>query len=322
MNYFHELAQGVASGKVPAKEDQDRLLSLPYPEVSTLFYGADMLRRKYFANRISLCTITNAKSGKCAEDCVFCAQSSHYQGAAQTYPLKKARELADTGKSVAGSDIKRFSMVTSGRSPSPDEIMEVAHAVRELAHEKIQTCASLGILDSKDLDHLRQAGLERYHHNLETAPGFFSRICSTHDIALRIQTVNKAKQAGLSVCSGGIFGLGETDAQVVELALTLRDLDVDAVPLNFLVPIPGTPLENAPRITPLRCLKIISLMRYILPDKEIIICGGRMENLRELHPLIFMAGASGVMTGNYLTTKGRSLEEDVRLIRDLGLETD
>ena len=322
MNYFHELALGIASGGMPAKEDLDRLLSLPYPEVSTLFYGADMLRRKYFGSRISLCTITNAKSGKCAEDCAFCAQSSHYQGAAQVYPLKKARELADTGKSVAGSDIKRFSMVTSGRSLSPDEVMEVAHAVRELAGEKIRTCASLGILEATDLDHLKQAGLERYHHNLETAPGFFQKVCTTHDIIHRIETVDRAKKAGLSVCSGGVFGLGETDAQVVELALTLRDLDVDAVPVNFLVPIPGTPLENIPRITPLRCLKINSLMRYILPDREIIICGGRMENLRELHSLIFLAGASGLMTGNYLTTSGRSLEEDLRLIRDLGLETD
>jgi biotin synthase len=321
MNYFYELAQRVASGSMPTKKDLDRLLSLPYPRVSSLFEGADMLRQKYFGNKISLCTITNAKSGKCGEDCAFCAQSSHYQGKTEKYPLKKARELAETGKSVMGSDIKRFSMVTSGRAASPGEIREIAGAVRELSADKISTCASLGILESADLDHLKMAGLKRYHHNLETAHGFFPRICSTHDIAHRIQTVNKARQAGLSVCSGGIFGLGETDAQVVELALTLRDLDVDAVPVNFLVPIPGTPLENATRLTPLRCLKIISLIRHIIPDREIIICGGRIENLRELHPFIFMAGASGVMTGNYLTTSGRSLEEDVRLIRDLGLET-
>ena len=321
MNYFYDLARAVASGDIPAAEDLERLLSLPYTRVNSLLPGADMLRRKYFENKISLCTITNAKSGKCGEDCAFCAQSAYHGAYAEEYPLRKGRELAEIGKSVAGSAIKRFSMVTSGRSVNSDEIQEIAAAARELEGSGVRACASLGILESADLDHLKRAGLERYHHNLETAPRFFPRICTTHDIGERIRTVNNAKQAGLSVCSGGVFGIGETDADVVELAQLLRNLDVDAVPVNFLVPVPGTPLENMPRLTPLRCLKIISLIRYIIPDKEIIICGGRIENLRELHPFIFMAGASGIMTGNYLTTKGRTLEEDTRLIRDLGLET-
>ena len=321
MNYFYDLAEAVGSGHSPGPAELERLIALPYTRVNSLFPGADMLRRKHFGNKISLCTITNAKSGKCSENCAFCAQSSHH-GSADKYPLRKAAELAETGKSATSSAIKRFSIVTSGRSINSDEIQVVARAIRNLAEIGIRNCASLGIIKTDDFDQLKKAGLERYHHNLETAPGFFPRICTTHDIADRIRTVSKARQAGLSVCSGGIFGLGETDAQVVELALTLRDLDVDAVPVNFLVPIPGTPLENSPGITPLRCLKIISMLRYILCQKEIIICGGRMENLRELHPLIFMAGASGVMTGNYLTTRGRTLEEDVRLIKDLGLEVE
>lgn len=321
MNYFYDLAQGIASGHTLVKNEIDHLLALPYTHVNYLFPGADMLRARYFSNKISLCTITSAKSGRCSEDCAFCAQSAHY-GAAKEYPLKKAPELAEIGKRVASSSaIKRFSMVTSGKSLNSHEIQEIVQATRELASNNVRTCASLGILEPPDLDRLKKAGLERYHHNLETAPGFFPKICTTHDIAQRIETVYSARQAGLSVCSGGIFGLGETDTQVVKLALILKDLDVDAVPVNFLIPIPGTPLENIAELTPLRCLKIISLIRYIIPDKEIIICGGRIENLRELHPLIFMAGASGIMTGNYLTRKGRAFEEDVRLIRDLGLET-
>lgn len=319
MNYFYDLAGSIASGHMPTPEELDHLLSASYTRASELFPGASMLREKYFGRKISLCTITNAKSGKCSEDCAFCAQSS-FHGTAQEYFLKSWSELAEIGESAAGTSQSRFSLVTSGRSLNSGEIQEIAKAVRRLANNGVRTCASLGILKAADFDLLKQAGLDRYHHNLETAPGFFPKICTTHDIADRIQTVNEARQAGLSVCSGGVFGLGETDAQVVEMALTLKKLDVDAVPVNFLIPIPGTPLENVPRITPLRCLKIISMLRYVLPEKEIIVCGGRIENLGELHPFVFMAGASGVMTGNYLTRTGRTMDEDKRLIRDLGLE--
>ncbi len=321
MNYFYDLAESIASGHLPTSEELDHLLSIPYTQTTVLFPGAGMLREKYFGRKISLCTITNAKSGKCSEDCAFCAQSS-FHGTAQEYPLKSWSELAEIGECAAGNSQSRFSMVTSGRSLSSGEIQEIARAIRRLAENNVQTCASLGILKEADFHLLKKAGLQRYHHNLETAPSFFPKICTTHDIADRIRTVSQAGKAGLSVCSGGVFGLGETDAQVVELALTLKKMDVDAVPVNFLVPIPGTPLENTPAITALRCLKIISLLRYILPEKEIIVCGGRIENLGELHPFIFMAGASGVMTGNYLTRTGRTMDEDKRLIRDLGLEVD
>lgn len=320
MNYFYDLALKIASGHQLRQEELDKILDTPYTDVYKLLPGADMLRTRHSGKQISLCTITNAKSGRCSEDCAFCSQSGHHYGGALEYPLKKWGELADIGKSAAGSAVKRFSMVASGRTLSTPEVQEVARAIRELAENNISTCASLGMLGPAEFDILKNAGLERYHHNLETAPGFFQDICSTHSISERMQTIIAAKQTGLSVCSGGVFGLGETDTQVAELAQMLKELDVDAVPINFLIPIPGTPLENAPRITPLRCLKIISMMRYILPDKEIIICGGRIENLRELHSFVFMAGASSIMTGNYLTRKGRTLEEDTGLVRDLGLE--
>ncbi|WP_028575745.1 biotin synthase BioB [Desulfonatronovibrio hydrogenovorans] len=320
MNYFYELAKRAASGHSPDKKEIERILCLPYTETISLLPGTDLIRQTYFGRKVSLCTITNAKSGKCSEDCSFCAQSAHHGCVVDEYPLKKAGELAETGKALRGSGINRFSMVTSGKGLSSHEIQTVGRAVRDLNASGIRTCASLGVLKSVDLDYLKQSGLERYHHNLETAPSLFPRICTTHDFAQRVDTVAYARRAGLSVCSGGVFGIGETDAQVAELAMVLKDLDVDAVPVNFLIPIPGTPLENVPGLTPLRCLKIISILRFLLPDKEIIVCGGRMQNLRDLHPLIFMAGASGIMTGNYLTREGRSLEEDLRLIRDMGLE--
>ncbi len=314
-----DLAWAVADGHRLTPSEQKLLLELPYEETDRLMPGAQLLRRTFFGSNISVCSIANAKSGRCPEDCVFCAQSVHYRAKAQYYPLKSPVQLAETGRKTVSQGVGRFSLVTSGRGLGPNELHKVALAVSDMAAEGIYTCASLGVLSAEQLLTLKKSGLNRYHHNLETAPGFFSRICTTHEFSERVHTVRLARQADLSVCSGAVFGLGESDAQVMELALTLRELEVDAVPVNFLVTIPGTPLEKMTRISPLRCLKIICLLRYMLPDKEIIICGGRVENLGELQPLIFMAGASGVMTGNYLTREGRDARADLKLIRDLGL---
>ncbi|MBU2429535.1 MAG: biotin synthase BioB, partial [Proteobacteria bacterium] len=175
----------------------------------------------------------------------------------------------------------------------------------------------LGILEFEDFQVLKKAGVTRYHHNLETARSHFDQICTTHTFQERVDTIRAAKKAGLSICAGGLFGTGETDEQILEMALELKDLDVDAVPVNFLTAIKGTPLESKNFLTPLRCLKIISLFRYVLPQKDILICGGRMNNLKLLHPMIFHAGASGLMTGSYLTTKGNQLEDDLEMIRQL-----
>ena len=314
-----DLARAVTNGHRLSAAEQNLLLELPCEETERLIPGAQLLRRTFFNSNISVCSIANAKSGRCPEDCAFCAQSVHHQAETRYYPLKSPDKLAETGRKTVSQGAGKFSLVTSGRGLDPKELNKVAQAVSEMAAGGIYTCASLGVLSAGQLLALKKSGLNRYHHNLETAPGFFSRVCTTHDFSERVNTVRLARQAGLSVCSGAVFGMGESDAQVMELALTLRELGVDAVPVNFLVPIPGTPLENMPRISPMRCLKIICLLRYMLPDKEIIVCGGRLENLGELHPLIFMAGASGIMTGNYLTRKGRDAQADLQLIRDLEL---
>jgi biotin synthase len=314
-----ELAEAIIAGKQPDLGTFLEIARLPEPEVFSLLPGADLLREHYFQNGVHLCTICNGKSGRCSEDCRFCAQSAHYGTDSPIYPLMEKDQLVEAGVRAAASPINRYSIVTTGKGLGSVEVKKIAAALSEVAASGIDTCASLGILTPGDFEILKSAGVSRYHHNLETAESFFNRTCTTHRYADRVATVRAAKAAGLEVCSGGIFGIGETDEQALELALALRDLDVDAVPLNFLVPIPGTPMEKGASLTPLRCLKLIALFRFVLPDKEILICGGRESNLKELHPLVFFAGASGIMTGNYLTATGRTLESDLSMLAHLGL---
>ena len=314
-----KLASDVLLGK---ELDKPALLQIATTEdehVFSLLAGADMLREAYFGKGIHLCTICNAKSGRCSEDCAFCAQSAFAKAAAPVYPLLPKDKLMTGSEAARTGPVHRYSIVTSGKELRGADLDIVAQAISEMSQEGVSCCASLGTLGHEELSHLKEAGLTRYHHNLETAETFYPQICTTHPYEERVKTVKAARQVGLSVCSGGLFGLGESDEQVVELALFLRSLDVDSVPINFLTPIRGTRLENLHMLTPLRCLKIITVFRYALPRKEIIICGGREANLKELHPLVFYAGASGIMTGNYLTTKGRSLEQDLQMLQDLGL---
>ncbi len=316
-----DLAINIIHGNIPDDSQYTELANIPERDAFYLLPGADMIRDFYFGRQIHLCAITNGKSGRCSENCSFCAQSSFAKTDTPVYPLMSKDELREGGLQAAKTPINRFSIVTSGKRLPKKEVALVADALSDLTEENISTCASLGILDSNDFAVLKGAGITRYHHNLETAKSHFDQMCTTHTFQERIDTILDAQKAGLSVCSGGVFGIGETDGQALELALQLRDLDVDCIPLNFLVPIEGTPLANRYELTPLRCLKIIAIFRYVLPDKEILICGGREDNLKDLHPFIFYAGASGMMTGNYLTTSGRTLQKDLDLIDQLEFTT-
>jgi biotin synthase len=215
----------------------------------------------------------------------------------------------------------RFSIVTSGKALKEEEFEEVIESIRLLKKETgLTLCASVGMLTEGRAHRIKEAGLSRYHHNLETAPSFFPRVCTTHEYEEDLDTLKTARAAGLQVCSGGILGLGESPEQRLELAFTLRELGVDSAPLNFLNPIPGTPLARSTALTPLEILKFVALFRFIIPDKDIRICGGREFGLRDLHPLVFWAGANGIMIGNYLTTRGRDHQADWQMIKDLGLE--
>jgi len=319
---FISLAEEIIDGKEPMYEVYRKIMEVPDARVMEMLPGADLLRERAFGNRVHLCTIYNGKSGRCGEDCRFCSQSAHYMTDTSVYSLMEEEKLVEIGTTVARTPVNRYSIVTTGKGLPVKEVVQVGRALKTIGAAGIQTCASLGILGEEELEILRSSGVGRYHHNLETAESHFSNVCTTHSFQARVETIRRAKRIGFSVCAGGIFGIGESDGQVLELALALRALSVDAVPINFLVPIPGTPFEKFPRLSPLRCLKIIALFRYVLPNTQIIICGGREANLKELHPLVFFAGASGIMTGNYLTATGRNLADDLETIHRLGFSAE
>ncbi len=312
------LAEKVINGSAVDPDRLEDLAQLPHRNVYNLLPGVDMIREHFFGSSVHLCAICNAKSGACSEDCRFCSQSIHARTNAPVYPFMTPEEIRDRGLEAAASPINRFSLVASGKRLPLGEVERAAEALFLLQPTGLNTCVSFGLMDHRGFALLRQAGVTRYHHNLETAGSFFPRVCTTHSYEARIDTILAAKEAGLSVCAGGIFGLGETDQQVIELALTLKDLNVDAVPVNFLSPIEGTPMENRHLLGPLRCLKILAIFRLILPDKDILVCGGRRKNLKSLEGLMFMAGASGLMTGDYLTTRGSALKEDLNLMEQSG----
>lgn len=276
----------------------------------------------YFkGNRVNLCGIVNAKSGICPEDCKFCAQSVHYCTGAPEYPLISQEEMIGKAVQARSSGAHMFGIITSGtRIDDEKEWEEIYGAIKGIKALGINPCVSLGMLDETRATKLREAGLFRYHHNLETSRSYFDRICSTHDYEDDINTVKAARKAGLSTCSGGIIGLGESMEQRMELAFTLRELAVDCIPVNILNPRPGTPLVNAVQLSPIEILVSIALFRFILPDKDIKLCGGKEANLRQLLPLGIVAGCNSLMIGDYLTTPGRNPDLDVEMIKDLGLE--
>jgi biotin synthase len=286
-----------------------------------LFAAANRIKEHYLGDKVYLCSIINAKSGRCPENCSFCAQSAHHQTDAPVYSLVDEERMVAGAHEAEKNGSSCYGIITSGTTISKGaELETICRAVGRIRKETgITPSCSLGIIDYETACALKDAGVETYHHNLETARSFFANVCTSHDYEEDVETVRVAKKAGLKVCCGGIFGLGENAAQRVELAFTLRGLDVDSVPLNFLNPIPGTKLEHADNITPMECLQTIALFRMILPAKKISVCGGREKNLRDLQSWIFFAGASGTMIGNYLTTTGRAAEEDWQMLKDLNL---
>lgn len=285
-----------------------------------LIMCANKIRNRFKKNNVFTCSIINAKSGRCSEDCAFCAQSAYHKTGIETYPLLDTEKIINNSIEMEKAGATKYSMVTSGHSLSDREIDSIGHAAKEINRKTdLSVCASLGQLTEPVAIKLKEKGVTTYHHNLETARSYFDQICTTHEYDEDIQTIKIAKSAGFRVCSGGILGLGETWAQRVELAFTLKELDVDSIPVNFLNPIPGTRMENRPLLPPMEALKCIAIFRFINPDKSITICGGRERALGDFQSWIFMAGANGVMIGNYLTTKGRGAEMDMDMIKQMGL---
>ncbi len=294
------------------KKTIDKLLELSLAE---LIGRADKIRKQFAGNRVELCNILNAKSGLCSEDCKFCAQSARHKTGAQAYPLKSKAQMLEAARSAKEIGAERFDIVTSGDKLSEEDFGVIVDAIGEITKEvKIKTCASLGSMGDREFSLLKKAGLSRYHHNIESSPRFFAKIVSTHTFEDRLKTIKAAKRAGLEVCSGGIIGMGETMEDRIEMALILKELNVDSVPLNILVPIPGTPLGNNTVLSCQEVIRTIAIFRIILKDKIIKIAAGRESIFKDFQALGFMAGANGMLIGGYLTIKGRSVEEDQELV--------
>jgi biotin synthase len=312
---LEKMALDIMRGKRISKDEARELWSAG---LSSLLFHADQVRRYFKGDRVHLCGIINAKSGACAEDCKFCAQSAHHATGVPRYPLVWQDDIAAAYGRAADAGACCFGVVSSGAVLSDDDIAQMC-AVAPKLQGRPRLSVSFGSLSTEALRRLKASGVRRIHHNLETAESFFPNICTTHSFADRIETIRRAKAEGLEECSGGIMGLGETLSQRLELAFTLRELDVDSVPLNFLNPIPGTPFEKLAPLSGSEILRTIAVFRFILPDKIISVCGGREINLRDLQSWIFYAGASGMMVGGYLTTSGRDIYKDLQMIKDLGL---
>ena len=326
MNYWLDvshLIDRVGAGQSPTPAQGLSILRSSGAEYSAYMAGAHYLKESAFGNVAQLCSIINAKSGRCQENCSFCAQSAHHQSSPPVYPLKSRKEIIDGARQAEREGSHCYGIVTSGTKPEiGNEFDTILSAIREIRERfAIEPSASLGLLTEDLARSLADAGCVTYHHNLETARSFFPQICTTHDYEEDVNTVRLAKAAGMKVCCGGIFGLGESIEQRVELAETLRELDIDSVPLNFLNPIQGTPLENHRSLSPMDCVRAITMFRYFMPNKPISVCGGRETNLRELQSWIFMAGASGTMVGNYLTTSGRDRDVDMQMFDDIEVKT-
>ena len=313
------LESRILRGFAITEEDAVFISGISGPDIMNLFASANRIRSFFMGDIAGLCSIINAKSGLCSEDCSFCAQSLRSTANINSYALLQKEHIIQKAAEVRQHGIKRFSVVISGRKSSEKDVFKIADIISAVKDLGFAPCASLGLLGKDELAVLKNAGLDRYHHNLETSERHFPEICSTHTFAEKIRTIRAAREAGLSLCSGGIFGLGETWRDRIDMAFALRELDVDSVPVNFLIPVKGTALENRNLLHPMEALKIVSLYRFILPGKEIRICGGRMQVLGEFNSMIFFAGADGIITGNYLTTTGRSPEDDLRLLDACGL---
>lgn len=323
---FQALAERVRAGKPVTQAEAERLLDTPDAEIFSLLAAAEQVRRHFHGNKVKLCGIVNAKSGRCSENCSFCAQSAHHQANCSVYPLMTEKELVAAAKNAEKNmSATCFSFVTSGKTVQTDaELATLGAALATVTKEtKLNRCVSLGTLNLEQINKLKESGLKRLHHNLETAESYFGKMCTTHTYAARVRTIKLAQQAGLEVCSGGIFGLGETPRQRIELAFALQALEVESVPINILNPVPGTPAaENYRPLTPFEVLKLVATYRLILPKQDIGVFGGRERSLGTLQPLMFAAGANVTLIGDYLTTKGEAPEKDLQMVRELGLEID
>ncbi len=300
-----------------------KLTGLPASRTGELMRIADGVRRRFASHSADLCSIVNARSGTCAEDCSFCAQSRLHGAGAPVYPMKSVAEIMAAARKAEAAGAHRFCIVTSGGALSSSDFEIVLAAVDRLRRETcLKRCASTGRLSARRAALLKQAGLNRYHHNIETAPSFFGQICSTHSYQDKLETIAHLKEAGVETCVGGILNLGETPAQRIEFAFQLRQISPDSVPVNFLIPVEGTPLGDNKPMEALKAARYLAIFRLILPGAELRVAGGRMQTFPGEQDLPFKAGANAVLIGDLLTTSGPDAGDDIALLKRLGFDTD
>ena len=315
---WHDLADRVLDGSPLATEEGLAILRSPDEELLDLLSAAFRVRRRYFGRTVHLCFLMNAKSGLCPEDCRYCSQSRVSTAHVPKYNLVSRQQLLDGARAAYQQKAKTYCIVISSRGPSKREMEAVTTVVPEIKQRyALKICACLGLLTPNQARQLKDCGVDRVNHNVNTSPQFYERICSTHTYQNRIDTLRAARDVGLEICCGGIVGLGEQQIDVVRMAFEVRELAVDAIPVNFLQPIDGTPLAGADNLNPRYCLKVLALFRLANPARDIRIAGGRELHLGSLQPLGLYA-ANSIFVGDYLTTKGQLPEADYQMIEQMG----
>ena len=318
---LNELVKISLEGGILSREQCRRILNCPDGEVLALLDAAYKVRHRYFGKVVHIQVLTNAKSGLCPEDCHYCSQSRVSTAEIKHYPLLSKDKIVKEAIKAKQLKAKRYCMALSGRGPSESEIEKLCDIIRAIKKQtQLSVCLSVGVLEEGQAEQLKAVGLDRVNHNLNTSERFYPQICTTHTYQDRLQTVTRCRAAGLEVCSGGIVGQGETDEDIIDLLMAVRAVEAESIPLNFLVPIKGTPFEDRSQgLNPRRCLKILCLARFLNPDREIRVAGGREYHLRSLQPLSLYAANSIFVTG-YLTTGGQPADEAWQMIADLGFE--
>ncbi|MBE9127630.1 MULTISPECIES: biotin synthase BioB [unclassified Coleofasciculus] len=315
---WNPLADRSLAGELLTREEALAVLRAPDEVLLDQLAAAYRVRRHYWGNRVRLHFLLNAQSGLCPEDCHYCSQSKLSTAQIEKYPLLAKAEILNAAERAQQLKAGTFCLVISGRSPTESVFTQVLDTVQEIkANYNLKICACLGLLSEEQTHRLAAAGVDRVNHNLNSSENYHSQICTTHTFNDRTATVKNVKAAGITTCCGGILGMGESDDDIIDLALSLRELDVTSVPLNFLIPIPGTPFEKQAELNPRRCLRILCLFRFLLPSQEIRIAGGREVHLRSLQPL-GLYPANSIFIGDYLTTPGQAAQRDFDMIRDAG----
>ncbi len=305
--------------EAPSRAEALAVLAIPDDDLLDVVAAAAKVRREFFGRRVKLNHLVNMKSGLCPEDCGYCSQRLGSTSEILKYSWIREQEAADNAGRAIAAGAKRVCLVASGRGPADRDITRVAGTVAAIkeAAPQVEVCVCLGLLKPGQAERLREAGADAYNHNLNTSADNYAGICSTHTFDDRVETVNQAKHAGLSPCSGAIFGMGESDEDVVAVAFALRELNPDSVPVNFLIPFDGTPLAGRWELTPQRCLRILAMFRFVFPDVEVRLAGGREIHLRTLQPLALHL-ANSIFLGDYLTSEGQPGADDLQMIADAG----